>query len=93
MYSSRAVPDEWVHPANIDFESIDTRVGAGLRTSVGVDIGFSAGWLFTPQRTITTSAASYLADPDEGPVYPSGNGTYSLRLFSAGLNVVYRLRP
>ena len=93
VYSSRAIPDAWVHPANIDFESIDTRIGAGLRTAAGLDIGVSAGWLFTPQRTITTSAASYLADPDEGPVYPSGNGTYSLRLFSAGLNLVYRHRP
>ena len=92
FYGHRAVPDAWAHPGNMDFSSLDTRVGAGIRTDMGLDVGLSAGWYHTPKRVITTSKASFLTDPEDGPVLPSGNGTYDLQLFSVGLNLVYRLQ-
>lgn len=91
MYTQRATPDQWVHPANVDFAVLDSRIGAGIHTRAGIDIALSAGWYFTPPRTITTSTASLTAEPDEGPAYPSGNGTYALKLGSVGLSVAARL--
>lgn len=91
MYTQRATPDQWVHPANVDFAVVDSRVGAGIHTRTGIDFAVSAGWYYTPPRTITTSTASLTAEPDEGPAYPSGNGTYALKLGSIGLSVVARL--
>jgi hypothetical protein len=90
-YSSRATPDAWVHPGNLDFQSMDNRWGVRRRFKGGVDLGFSFGWYFIPDLNIRDSAASYFTDPDEGPVLPSGNGDYHLNLWSTGLNLVVRL--
>ncbi len=91
FYSSRATPDAWVHPGNLDFASLDNRVGVTLRTDVGLDVGLSLGWYYVPDLVNLNSKASFLADPEEGPVMPSGNGLYTLDLYSAGVNLVYRI--
>ncbi len=90
-YASSAVPEAWVHPGNIDFSSVDNRVGLRKQLGSRVNLGASLAWVWFPDYKITKSKASFLADPETAPVAPSGNGEYAITLWYAGLNLVVDL--
>lgn len=92
FYSTHATPDGWVHPGNLDFASLDNRLGVRVRAGGGLELGLSAAWYYFPERVVTSSKASFTTDPDDGPVLPSGNGEYRLKLHTAGLSAVYRFQ-
>ena len=67
VYSSRAIPDAWVHPANIDFGPSTPALGQACAPRLVWTSGSAQGGSLPPANH-HTSAASYLADPDEGRV-------------------------
>jgi hypothetical protein len=89
-YAPASVPDAWVHPGSVDFDSIDLRAGIRRRLWRGVELGLSGAWVAAQDRHIENSEASFLADPSEAPVVPPSNGVYKVGLWRAGLSLIYR---
>ena len=91
MFAPNATPDEWAHPGNIDFQSIDYYAGLLHSISNALTLGYSAAYIDVQDREITTSMASFTAPASSAPIVPSGNGNYSLDLLRIGLSIIYKL--
>lgn len=91
MYSPNATPDEWAHPANTDFQSVNYYGGALRDITDHLTLGLSASYLDVTDRVITNSNSSLRAAPGVAPMVPNGNGSYSLSLWRVGLSVLYSL--
>ncbi len=91
MFAPNATPDEWVHPGNLDFQSIDYYAGVLQTINNNLSLGYSAAYFDIQDREITNSISNLTATAGTAPSVPSGNGSYSLGLWRVGLSVLYRL--
>lgn len=82
-----AIPDETVHPGNLDFDSLDLRAALAWTPRPWVRLGFGADWYWSPARVISTSAHTQVGAEPPGALLPSGNGTYAIFLGRLGLTV------
>jgi hypothetical protein len=85
-YSPAAIPTDYVHPGNADFDALDLRAGLAHRAGA-FDLALSLDYFLTPTRTVENSAFSLTADPSEGVTLPNANGTYSLAAMRLGLSL------
>ncbi len=88
-YSPTAVPDDYVHPGNADFQGLDLRLAAAWQANEHWSLFGSADyWIFAP-RDIDDSVYSLSAPADSGRVLPPGNGVYALDVARLGAGVLY----
>jgi len=87
-WSPAAVPDATVHPANLDFASLDVRGVLNWQTARRTGLAVTADVFLAPTRVITTSELSEDNSQAGGERRPSGNGTYSISAARLGLTWV-----
>lgn len=80
-----AIPDRRVHPANVDYASLDFRFGLQRRA-----VALSGDVFVIPSREITQSA--WGGDTGSAAATPPGMGTYTLRGARVGMTLTPRLR-
>ncbi|MFZ5477998.1 MAG: hypothetical protein ACOZNI_14585 [Myxococcota bacterium] len=85
-----AVPDETVHPANLDFASLDLRGTVAWNPSERVTLGLGVDLYPSADRAIEDSAHDWVSPGEGGSALPSGEGLYELFLARAGLTLVWR---
>jgi len=88
-----AVPDETVHPGNLDFNSLDLRAALAWSPVEQITLGLGADVYYSPPRVITTSLHSQVDPQPPGALVPSGNGTYKLFLGRAGGTLIINHGP
>ena len=88
-YTPGAIRDEYISPANVDFEGMDYRIGSQWRPHESWELAATLDvWVMTP-RNITTSVAD-VYNESPLPNTPNANGDYRLGLQRLGLSSVYR---
>lgn len=92
-YHSGAVPDETVHPGNLDFAMLEARAAVAWAPAEWLSIGLGGDWYHAAPRVITTSAHSLVAPEEPGALVPSGNGTYRITFARVGLSVILSHEP
>jgi len=88
-YSPAAVPDDYVHPGNADFASLDLRLAGAWRASEHWSLVGSVDYWLSSSRDIDGSVHSLAAPADSGRVLPPGNGRYALDVARLGAGVLY----
>ena len=83
-----ATQDDHLHPGNADFAVADFRVGVVYWTRKRTRLAFTADRMFSPDRSTSQSVYDPLAAKETGLAYPSGNGTYTLAIWRAGLTLI-----
>jgi len=87
-WDPRCIPNEVVHPGNMDFTSL--QLGAGARWYMGEQRWLELSWtqLIIFANTVSNSAWSPYAPPESGLGMPSANGVYSAKGFLVTLGAV-----
>ncbi len=88
-YSPAALPDDYVHPGNADFASLDVRLAAAWRASEHWSLVGSVDYWVSGRRDIDESVFSLAAPASSGRVLPPGDGVYALDVARVGGGVLY----
>ena len=91
--ANAATASTHVHPGNIDFATLDTRVGMLYGFTDWLDVAGGLDLYLCPTRVIEDSVFAVDSDPGLGVAQPSGNGTYSLLMVRGGLSLIFRRPP
>ncbi|MBI5509474.1 MAG: hypothetical protein HY903_12050 [Deltaproteobacteria bacterium] len=94
-YDPRYIPDETVHPVNLDYTQIDAGLGAFWRLSPRLAMTFSYSFIYLQPFTVTTSIYRPSAPPESGLGLPSANGDYGgmAHTLSVGLEGMFGAPP
>ena len=83
----RSIPDEIVHPGNMDFTSVHTGGGLRWRFAEGMFCDLAYTYMYMKSFKVESSVLNPYAPPDSGLAMPSGNGVYDAEAHSISMGI------
>ena len=76
-YMPRSIPNETVHPVNLDYTQVHFSAGAIWRYSEHINLTFGYSYIWIVSYTVTNSVFSPYAPSESGLQMPPANGDYT----------------
>lgn len=92
-YVPASVPDEYVNPGNVDFDTLDLRFGAAWSSRRRTRLTGLVDLYLAGERSVSGTLYDPLADGASGLALPSGDGRYALELYRFGLSLEQGFGP